>query len=94
MAHKRQLCWTSRALGRLTDILDHIATDKPIAANKLAKAVRAKTEMLCDTPYLGREVAPGLRELVIHRHYLVTYRVMPDRISILQIWHTAQKRKT
>ena len=93
MTHKRQLRWTSRALHRLEDILEHIAADKPLAANKLSNAIRVKTEALRDIPYLGKEVAPGLRELVIHRHYLVTYRVTPHHIDILQIWHTAQKRK-
>lgn len=93
MAHKRQLRWTSRALSRLQDILEHIAADKPMAANKLAKAIRSRTEALCDTPYLGKEVVPGVRELVIHRHYLITYRVTPDHIEILQVWQTAQQRR-
>jgi addiction module RelE/StbE family toxin len=92
MTHSLQLRWTKRALSRLADILKHIAADNPAAANKLAKAIRSNTEALCDTPYLGKEVTPGVRELIIHRHYLVTYRVMSDGIDILQVWHTAQKR--
>jgi toxin ParE1/3/4 len=43
-------------------------------------------------PYLGRESAPGVRELVVHRHYLLTYRIKPGRIEILQVWHVAQQR--
>jgi addiction module RelE/StbE family toxin len=92
MAPERQLKWTKRALASLDDIVQFISTDKPQAARKLAQAIRAKTEALQAAPGLGRELLPGIRELVVHRHYLITYRVKPDRIEILQVWHTARQR--
>jgi plasmid stabilization system protein ParE len=63
-----------------------------MAATKLAQAIKSKTKALCDMPYLGKETRSGIRELLIHRHYLISYRVTQDHIEILQIWHTAQKR--
>ena len=44
-------------------------------------------------PYLGRSGAKeNMRELVIQKHYLVSYRIKEDTIEILQVWHTAKDR--
>ncbi len=93
MAHERTLRWSSHAFSRLHKILEQVASDKPVAAQRLARAIASKTEALCVTPYLGQEVSAGIRKLVVHRHYLVIYRVTSAHIEILQIWHTAQNRK-
>ena len=92
MALDLQTHWSRRALSDLSDIIDFISIDKPQAARKLAQAIRAKTEALGTNPKLGRETTPGVRELIVHRHYLITYRIKAGRIEILQIWHTARKR--
>ena len=92
MALELELKWSRRALTDLTRILDYIAQDKPAAAQALAVDMRAKAEHLRLHPYLGRESAPGVRELVLHRHYLLTYRIKPGWIEILQVWHVAQQR--
>ena len=92
MAPDLQTHWSRRALSDLSDIIDFISIDKPLAARKLAQAIRAKTEALGTNPKLGRETTPGVRELIVHRHYLITYRIKAGRIEILQIWHTARKR--
>lgn len=92
MAPDRQLKWTRRALADLSDIAQFISQDKPEAARKLANAIRTKSQALQSTPHLGREIMPDVRELVVHRHYLLTYRIRPDCIEILQIWHTARQR--
>jgi toxin ParE1/3/4 len=41
---------------------------------------------------MGRESLAGVRELVVHRNYLLSYRIRPGRIEILQVWHVAQRR--
>jgi toxin ParE1/3/4 len=87
-----QLKWTRRALSDLSGIVDFVSIDKPLAARKLAQDIRAKTDMLPTNPHLRREVMPSVRELIAHRHYLITYRLKSGRIEILQIWHTARKR--
>ncbi|MBP1205434.1 addiction module RelE/StbE family toxin [Duganella sp. 1411] len=92
MAPDLQPHWSRRALSDLSNIVDFVSIDKPLAARKLAQAIRAKTEALRTSPHLGRETTPGIRELIVHRHYLITYRIKSDRIEILQIWHTARKR--
>jgi toxin ParE1/3/4 len=92
MAPNLQVRWTKRALSNLDGIVQFIAKDKPQAAHKLAQAIRARTEALQTTPNLGREVMPGLRELVVHQHYLITYRIKSGKVEILQVWHTARSR--
>jgi plasmid stabilization system protein ParE len=52
------------------------------------------TEQLVTYPYRGRaSEREDVRELLVHRHYLVSYRVRRDRVEILQVWHTAQDRR-
>jgi toxin ParE1/3/4 len=92
MAHELELKWSRRALSDLERLLDYVALDKPSAARQLAGKIRGQAENLRSYPNLGCESLAGLRELVIHRHYLLTYRVKPGRIEIIQVWHTAQKR--
>jgi toxin ParE1/3/4 len=92
MAPSLELKWSRRALSDLTRILDYIAQDKPGAAQQLAADIRTKAEHLCLHPYLGLESAFGARELVVHRHYLPTYRLKPGRVDILQVWHITQQR--
>jgi plasmid stabilization system protein ParE len=69
-----------------------ITSHKTSAAQALAVDMRAKAENLRLHPYLGRESTPGVRELVLHRHYLLSYRITPGRIEILQVWHVARQR--
>lgn len=92
MAHKRRLAWSRRALADLERIISHIANDKPDAAARFAADILNKATTLAAMPDLGREVRPGVRELIVHRHYLLSYRVNYDRVEILQVWHTARKR--
>jgi len=92
MTHKLSIAWSKRALSDLDKIAKFIEADQPAAANMLVQAIRAKTKLLEITPHLGREILPGLRELIVHRHYLVVYRIRNDNVQVLQVWHTARKR--
>jgi toxin ParE1/3/4 len=80
-----------RALADLQRIADRIAADKPLAAYKFAAQVRSKVDTLSRFPLLGRSGAyQDTRELVVHRNYLVTYRVRGDDVQVLQVWHVAR----
>ncbi|MFA9217212.1 MAG: type II toxin-antitoxin system RelE/ParE family toxin [Sphingomonadaceae bacterium] len=54
--------------------------------------VQAKTNSLANFPLMGRlgRVA-GARELVIHSHYIVPYRVREDAVEILRVQHVARR---
>jgi toxin ParE1/3/4 len=85
--------WSRRALADLARIADHIALDKPLAASEFATAVAQKVERLREFPLLGRTgVYQDTRELVVHKNYLVTYRVRADEVQVLQVWHVARNR--
>src|SRR4051812_36245351 len=92
MEHSLGLKWSHRSLSDLARIVEFISLDNADAGLKLAASVRAKAEHLRIHPYLGREVLPGVRELILHRNYLLTYRIKPGRVEIIQIWHVAQQR--
>ena len=56
------------------------------------RAVAGKVERLALFPLLGRTgVYQDTRELVVHKNYLVTYRVRADEVQVLQVWHFARR---
>jgi addiction module RelE/StbE family toxin len=88
-----RLKWTRSALADLQRILDYIAQDDPQAAKALAAGFRQTAEHLTNHPFIGRRGdLEGTRELILHRNYLLTYRVSSEVVEILQIWHVAQNR--
>ena len=89
-----RIVWSRRALSDLSRIANHIALDKPLAATEFALAVRDKVSRLRDFPLLGRTGAyQDTRELVVHKNYLVTYRVRADEVQVLQVWHVARHHR-
>ncbi len=90
------IVWRSRAEADLGSIIDYIAKDNPARAEAFGKELREKTLPLAQFPKMGNAGRPGLpafvRELVIHRHYIVFYRVLDDvgLVEILRVKHAAQ----
>ncbi|OZA29455.1 MAG: hypothetical protein B7X91_01750 [Hydrogenophilales bacterium 17-64-11] len=88
-----ELKWSRSALADLQAILEHVARDNPQAARSLAAGFRQTAAHLTAHPFIGRRgELEGTRELMLHRNYLLTYRVSSEAVEILQIWHVAQKR--
>jgi toxin ParE1/3/4 len=94
MASSLDVEWTPRAALDLLDILEFVSRDNPKAAKKLANDIRKKADQLSTFPFLGREMSTGIRNLVPHRHYLLTYRVHAGRVEILQLRHVARTRSS
>lgn len=85
--------WTQRALDDLQRIAARIADDNPLAAVEFAAAVRSRAERLQRFPLLGRTGAfQDTRELVVHRNYILTYRVRAAEVQVLQLWHVARDK--
>ncbi len=84
--------WLSSALESVRNIADHIAEDKAERALTFVREIREKTELLTDFPSVGRagRVA-GTRELVVHKNYVVTYRMKEKNVEIIRVHHAAQK---
>ncbi|MFA5521463.1 MAG: type II toxin-antitoxin system RelE/ParE family toxin [Castellaniella sp.] len=91
------IVWRPIAEADLDNIIDCIAQDKPISAEKFGDELRNKVLLLAQYPKLGRTGRPGLppflRELVVHRNYIIFYRVLDETrtIEIFNVKHTAQQ---
>ncbi|CAZ15891.1 type II toxin-antitoxin system RelE/ParE family toxin (plasmid) [Xanthomonas albilineans] len=88
--------WTQFALDDLEAIIDYIAHDNAERAYGFAAEIYEKTTALERHPEIGRPGRPGLpagvRELVVHRNYIVLYQLLPgDDVEILRVKHTAQR---
>jgi toxin ParE1/3/4 len=85
--------WSPRAIERVAEIAEHIAIDRPMAADEWVEEVFGAAERLHAFPESGRVVPelqrPEIRE-VVHRGCRIIYRVDPDRISILTVRHSRQ----
>lgn len=92
-----RIVWRPIAETDLDHIVDYIAQDNPIKAEEFGQALRTKVLPLAQHPKFGRTGRPGLpillRELVVHKNYIIFYRVLDETrtVEILRVKHTAQK---
>jgi toxin ParE1/3/4 len=85
--------WTEQAVSDLAEIEEFITQDKPQAAGRVAIHLLSSVEHLAEFPQLGKPGRrPGTRELIIPP-YVITYRLRPDRLEILSVWHGRRRRK-
>lgn len=88
----KRVVWLRRATRNLDSILGYIAQDNPSAANRLVIAIRKQVDLLGSQPNLGRAGrVMGTRELVVHKNYVLPYRVREDRVEILSVQHAKQR---
>jgi addiction module RelE/StbE family toxin len=90
-----KLRWSQRALADLQRLADRIAADdKPLAAQAFVEAIADRVARLEEFPLLGRQGRlDDTRELIVHKNYLVTYRLRADEVQLLQVWHVARERR-
>lgn len=87
-----QLEWKKQAKNDLLRIIEYIAEDNEHAAERFADLIESKAEKLRHRPQLYRTGRQrGTREMVVHPHYLVVYRIRKTTIEILRVKHTAQR---
>ncbi len=88
-----RIVWTALAVRSMDGIGEYISRDNPKAATQLLGQIRRSALLLKQNPFLGRRSEfNGVRELVVHPNYLLTYRVSTEAVEILQVWHAAQNR--
>ena len=84
--------WRARALGDVQAIVGKISAGSRHGAEKLLRTIAAQAALLAIHPHIGRAGREaGTRELVVHRHYTMIYKVVGDRVYILRILHTARQ---
>lgn len=86
------ITWKPLALDDREQIIDFIAKDNPTAALALDELIEQKADALVEHPELYRTGRKrGTREMVVHPHYIVVYRIQNQTIEILRVKHTAQQ---
>ncbi len=84
--------WTKKALFSLQEIAAYIEADNSARARSFVQEIRAKTLQLEAFPGAGRPGRiPGTRELIVHKNYIVPYRVRGDDVEILRVHHVARR---
>ena len=87
--------WLRAALDDLDHIAEFIARDNPDRAQSFVHEIFNQVEALGRFPFMGSSSEDiDARELVVHRNYLVVYRLVGETVEILQVWHAAQDRRT
>jgi len=85
-----QVVWTRGALVELVAIQAYIAQFNPLAARRLALRIRAAGDALDIHSDRGRSISHGRRELTTTPPYVIRYRIVRDRVEILEIRHSAR----
>lgn len=99
MAGEIELSWSPEALEQLESIFEYIAKRDLEAAKRLVQQLDELAEGIVFTPEIGRVVPeygqPDLRERIHgkrHKRYRLIYRVRPDEIEIVAVWHTSGEK--
>ena len=87
-----KLVWRVEARADLFDIVSYIAERNPAAAVDLEDRIHVCTERLIDHPYLYRfGRAPNTREALVHPNYVLIYRIIDDRVEIVNVIHSRRQ---
>ena len=88
-----KVVWTRLAKYRLQQILEYIAEDQPVNAERWVKKLIDRGDSLQELPERGRTVPeyddPDIRE-VMEGAYRIIYRLRPERVDILTVRHSSQ----
>ena len=89
-----RVAWTEEALAHLESIHRYISRDAPLYAKRLVDKLTHASQRLIAHPRAGRTVPEygdtELRELIVSP-YRVVYRLKPDRVDIIAVFHGAQQ---
>ena len=91
-----EIKWTQPALGRLNEIADFIARDKPDAADGLVRRIFETVELLRQFPEFGRRVTEmrnaGYREVIV-APCRVIYRIEGEVVMVIFVMRGEQQLK-
>ena len=85
--------WTDHAKRQLAAIHDYIAEDSPRYARHVVDRLTRRSQQIARFPHSGRIVPEfehrEIRE-IIDPPYRIVYRLGPERIDVLTVFHGAQ----
>lgn len=84
--------WLPAAAEGRRQQIAYVARHNPRAALDAGDRIRSSADLLRRHPMIGRPGRrPGTRELVVSgTPYLIVYRVEPDVVTVLRLFHGAQ----
>jgi plasmid stabilization system protein ParE len=88
-----KIIWSPLAIDRAAEIVDYIAQDKPLAAQKWIETIFSKVDSLKLSPEIGRivpEIGDNQFRELIYQNYRVIYKIDYNQIFILTIRHGSQ----
>ncbi len=91
-----KILYSPEAVNDLIRLRKFIEVENPLAAQRVASAIKKGIKQLKTFPYLGVEVpqAPNpemIRDLIIGK-YIVRYLIRSNDIYILRVWHHKENR--
>lgn len=93
-----KVLWSPLFLKKLKSIIDFISEDNLDAAYGLADEIQERVTYLSKFPIQGRMIQQLndelIRELVIHKNYVIVYALKQNNIHLITIRHSRQKPKT
>jgi plasmid stabilization system protein ParE len=89
-----KVAWTDEARAHVAGIYSYLKRDAPFYATQIIDRLTRRVDQLISHPRSGRIVPKyndeNLRELVMYPYRLI-YRIKPDRIDIVAVFHGAQQ---
>ena len=89
-----RVIWTPEAQAHLDGIHHYLKRDAPFHANGVVDKLTRRSEQLIRHPRSGRMVPQyddeNLREIIVYPYRLI-YRLQPDCIDIIAVFHGAQQ---
>jgi toxin ParE1/3/4 len=81
------------AIADLGHIRDYLGDRNPAAASRVAVQLVAACDALEHLPERGRPGrVRGTREITLIWPYVIVYRIIPNAVEIVRVWHGAQDR--
>lgn len=86
-----RIIWSNKSLADIENIFNYIKLDNKKKAGEFILEIREKINLLKDFPEIGKCSAlfnenNNIREFVLHKNYLVSYKVKKEEIQVLQVW--------
>lgn len=86
-----RVLWTHAALQDRIAILEYIAADNPVAADRMDRLFSRTTKRLAVFPMLGHKGRiSGTREILPHASYRMVYAIADETVWILALVHSAR----
>lgn len=96
MRKSYNVLWSETAQKDLISIIEYVAKENPLQANKIFGEIRKRAESLCAFPDRGR-IVPELQDqgITLYREFIIEvwrmmYRVSEDSVYVLSVLDSCQ----